>query len=123
MGRDPLRQCVHGIPESVRDVEADADGPGGARAGDALCLELVDHEAQWLGLGIVNLLHLYSPSAVVLGGGVSDGFELLRPGIEQQIRQRALPAFRAVPVVKAALGQDSGLIGAASLTMLGERTG
>lgn len=90
-----------------------------ARAGDALALELVAREAAELGLGIVNLLHLYSPEVVVVGGGVSSGFDLLHAGIEQQIRTRALPPFREVPVVVARLGQDSGLVGAASLVLPG----
>lgn len=88
-----------------------------ARAGDALALELVAFEAAELGLGIVNLLHLYSPQAVVMGGGVSSGFDLLQPGIAQQIRRRALLPFRDVPVLAAQLGQNSGLVGAASLML------
>ena len=49
----------------------------------------------------------------LIGGGVSSGFDLLRPGIEHQIRLRAMPAFRGVPVVASTLGQNSGIIGAA----------
>jgi glucokinase len=88
-----------------------------ARDGDALALELVAHEAEWLGIGIVSLLHLFSPDAVVLGGGVSDGFDLLRAGIDAQVQRRAMPPFRSVPVRAAALGQDSGVVGAASLML------
>lgn len=88
-----------------------------ARAGDELGLRLVAREAELLGIGIVNLLHLFSPYAVVIGGGVSSGFDLLRPGIERHIRTRALPPFRDVPVVAAQLGQNSGVVGAASLVL------
>jgi len=97
----------HGVAVDARHVIE------GARAGDALSLQLVAREAELLGVGIVNLLHLYSPRAVVIGGGVSSGFDLLRPGIEHQIRLRAMPAFRGVPVVASTLGQNSGIIGAA----------
>jgi glucokinase len=90
-----------------------------ARSGDALARALVAREAAELGLGLVNLLHLYSPERVVLGGGVSSGFDLLHPGIERHIRSWALPPFRDVPVVAAALGQNSGLIGAAGLVLPG----
>jgi glucokinase len=90
-----------------------------ARAGDALALDLVAREAAALGLGIVNLLHLYSPERVVLGGGVSSGFDLLHPGIERHVRSWALPPFRDVPVVAAALGQNSGIVGAACLVLRG----
>jgi glucokinase len=90
-----------------------------ARAGDTLARQLIEQEAAHLGLGIVNLLHLYSPERVVLGGGVAQGFDLLHPGIARQIAQRALPAFRDVPVVPAQCGQDAGLVGAASLMLAG----
>jgi glucokinase len=88
-----------------------------ARTGDELGLQLVAREAELLGIGIVNLLHLYSPTAVVIGGGLSNGFDLLRPGIEQHIRTRALPPFREVAIVAAQLGQNSGVVGAASLLL------
>jgi len=88
-----------------------------ARDGDALALQLVADEAELLGIGIANLLHLFSPEAVVIGGGVSAAFDLLHPGIQRQIRLRALPPFRDVPMIAARLGQNSGLIGAASLVL------
>jgi len=88
-----------------------------ARAGDALALELMAQEAEELGIGIVNLLHIFSPQAVVIGGGVSTGFDLLKAGIAAQVARRALPPFRDVPVVPAALGPNAGLVGAASLVL------
>jgi glucokinase len=88
-----------------------------ARAGDALALQLVAREAEFLGVGVVNLLHLFSPAAVVVGGGMSNGFDLLHPGIQQHVRTCALPPFRDVPVVVAHLGQNSGLVGAACLVL------
>jgi glucokinase len=88
-----------------------------ARAGDALALELVAHEAQLLGVGIVSLLHIFSPQAVVIGGGVSAGFDLLHPGIDAYVQANAMPPFRDVPVVAATLGPNSGLVGAACLVM------
>lgn len=86
-----------------------------AAAGDALARDLVAEQADWLGLGIANLLHLYSPERVILGGGVSNGFALLEPGIRARIARNAMAAFRDVPVVPAALGDNCGLVGAAAL--------
>ncbi|MBX3570091.1 MAG: ROK family protein [Rhizobiaceae bacterium] len=86
-----------------------------ARTGDAQALRLVETEAHWLGVGLANLLHLYSPDVIVVGGGLSNGFELLAPGLRSTIGQRAMAAFRDVPVVAAQLGDKAGLIGAASL--------
>ncbi|RZO30584.1 MAG: ROK family protein [SAR116 cluster bacterium] len=89
----------------------------GARAGDAHCLHLVAEEAMYLGQGITSAIHMFSPERVVLGGGLSHGFDLLAPGIHDVIRRDAMMPFRTVPVVAATLGDDSGLMGAASLIL------
>jgi len=95
----------------------------GARAGDMLCLELLREEAAYLGAGFTGLVHLFSPELLIMGGGVANAFDLLIEGIEAVMRRDALPPFRSVPVVRASLGENSGLVGAASLAvarMLGE---
>ncbi|MDP4299996.1 ROK family protein [Leptothrix discophora] len=118
---DRARRELAGRPDSaLATIGAALDGRhvmDAARAGDALARDLVAHEAAELGLGIVNLLHIFSPQAVVIGGGVSAGFDLLQAGIAEQVRRRALPPFRDVPVVPAALGPNAGLVGAASLVL------
>lgn len=89
-----------------------------ARAGDALANELIEEEAEILGRGFTSLLHIFSPETVIMGGGLSHEFERLHPGIRHYISRWAMPAFKDVPVVRAALGQNSGLIGAAALAFL-----
>ena len=89
----------------------------GARAGDAHCLRLVEEEAAYLGQGITSAIHMFSPERVILGGGVSNGFDLLDRGIHEVIRRDAMEPFREVPVIAAALGDVSGLMGAAALIL------
>lgn len=89
-----------------------------ARAGDALANDLIEEEAEILGRGFTSLLHIFSPEIVIMGGGLSHEFERLHPGIQRYITERAMPAFKDVPVMRAALGQNSGLIGAAALSFL-----
>ncbi len=86
-----------------------------AKAGDELAQSLVAEEAKILGMGFASLLHLYSPDMLIMGGGLSHEFDLLAPGIITQIQKSAMPAFKTVPVVKAKLGGNSGLVGVASL--------
>lgn len=109
------RMAEKGIVEGRHAVE-------GARAGDAACLALIAEEADWLGSGFASLLHLYSPQMLVMGGGVSVAFDLLEPGIRARIRRDAMAPFREVPVVKAKLGDDAGLVGVAELAVLQQRT-
>jgi len=92
-----------------------------ARHGDGTALKLVNEEARWLGIGLVNLLHLYSPEKIVLGGGLSQGLDLMRAGIEAEIAAHAMVPFRTVSVISAGLGGDSGIIGAASLFQFSNR--
>jgi glucokinase len=104
-----------------RDFETlqPADVFRAAQEGDSLASELVAEEARLLGVGITSLLHLFSPETVVIGGGLSNAFDQLFPGIMAYVQDNAIPAFRDVPVVKASLGGDSGLVGAASLAFSG----
>ena len=104
-----------GIAQS-RAVDA-RDVFEGARAGDSHCLHLVGEEAMYLGQGITSIIHIFSPDRVVMGGGVSNAFDQLEPGIHDVIRRDAMTPFRTVPVVKSALGDDSGLFGAARLVL------
>lgn len=88
-----------------------------ALQGDVFANELVDLEAEQLGIGIVNLLHAYDPALVVLGGGISQNFKRLQPGIERTIQKTAMPAFRDVLLRQAQHIDNSGLLGAASLAL------
>lgn len=86
-----------------------------ARAGDPGAMAVAAAEARWLGIGIVSLLHVYSPDIVVLGGGVMNGLDVLQPAMSAEIAARAMPPFRDTRVVRASLLDNAGLIGAAAL--------
>jgi glucokinase len=99
-----------------------ADVFSAAALGDQLALSLVEEEARLLGVGITTLLHLFSPERVIIGGGLSNAFDQLHPGISTYVRANAMPAFRDVEVVKSGLGGDSGLVGAAELVFAATAT-
>lgn len=121
------RQAAHDHPESaLARVAATQPLTAGhvveaARQGDATALRLIDQEADYLGEGFTSLIHLYSPERVIMGGGVSHGFDLMEARIHAVIRNTALPSFRDVPVVRAGLGDNAGLVGAAALVLFDER--
>ena len=52
---------------------------------------------------------------MIMGGGVSQAFDLLHPMIAAAIRSSAMPPFRDVEIVAAMLGDNAGLAGAAAL--------
>ncbi len=114
-----------GVPSTLRNGGPSIDGRAvfaAASRGDELACALVAEEADLLGVGVANLLHLYSPDIVVIGGGMANGFDLLRPGIVARIASAAMPSFRDAKIVRAALGDNSGLIGAAALAFDAVRT-
>lgn len=122
LGRRATRLTAPGDGSLLRRLSNDGEVSArhvveAAKAGDANALDLIEAEAQWLGIGFTNLLHLYSPDLIVMGGGLSNGFDLLAPSIRAVIQQRAMPAYRDVPIVQAELGDRAGLIGAASLIL------
>jgi glucokinase len=122
LGRRATAQTTPGDGSLLRRLSAGGDVSArhvveAARTRDGQALELIEEEAKWLGIGFTNLLHLYSPDLIVMGGGLANGFDLLSPTIRTIVEQRAMPAYRDVPIVTAQLGDRAGLIGAASLIL------
>lgn len=100
-----------------KSVIAAEDVFDGAIAGDAECRLLVEDQAKYLGQGITSLIHLFSPDLVILGGGMSQNFDMLEAGIHKMIKSDAMEPFKQISVVRSELGGNSGLIGAATLVL------
>ena len=85
-----------------------------AQQGDATALKAVEHETFYLGLGLANLINLFTPDAIVLSGSVMKSSTLFLGGIKAIIRQgcRFVPAEKT-EITLASLGEDTNLIGAA----------
>jgi predicted NBD/HSP70 family sugar kinase len=91
-----------------------------AEAGDPKALASLDSVGGWLGLGIADLVNLFNPELVVLGGMFSRLEPLIRRATEDAMRSRVLAAPGAmVEIVPTALGIDAPLIGAAELALSG----
>ncbi|RKN38274.1 ROK family glucokinase [Streptomyces hoynatensis] len=91
-----------------------------ARAGDPMCVELLEDVGRWLGVGIANLAAALDPARFVIGGGVSEADELLiAPARDAFRRQLTGRGYRPeATVVRAELGADAGMVGAADLARL-----
>jgi glucokinase len=85
-----------------------------AALGDELCRKAVEREAFYLGLGLANLVTLYTPDAIALGGGVMRSAHLFLEGARGVIRQNCgLVPFEKTEILLASLGPDTALAGAA----------
>jgi glucokinase len=89
-----------------------------ALAGDPLAVELMEAAARAAGVGVVNLLHLFNPRLVVIGGGVSRSGELWWRTLRAEVERRAMPIYlEELQIVPTALRDDAGLYGAAAMVL------
>jgi glucokinase len=85
-------------------------------AGDPVAVEMVSEAARSMGAGLVSIINFYNPPRIILGGGVVDVVDLYFDLASAIARQEALAVPRGeVEIVKTALGDDSGIAGAAVL--------
>jgi|Deesub1362A_J573_1020465.scaffolds.fasta_scaffold00010_281 glucokinase len=86
--------------------------------GDNLARETLREAGRYLGAGIASLINIFSPQAVILGGGLTGAWNIY---VQEAIREASRRAFRSLfaqcQIVPAALGPDAGLLGAAALAL------
>ncbi|MBI5399346.1 ROK family protein [Candidatus Saganbacteria bacterium] len=89
-----------------------------ARQGDTAALAAIKQAAHYLAIGVANLVNIFNPEMVILGGGVSNMRELLLQPIRDEFKNYALtlPA-KTVKIVRAKLGTKAGVLGAAALCL------
>ena len=105
--------ALRAVADWDRDLTAEDVGRA-ALAGDSLAVAVVAEAGAAIGTHLANLLHVFNPEVIVLGGGVSQiGAPLFGP-IEQALRENVMhPAYlEGLRLERAALGDDAGLIGA-----------
>ncbi len=89
-----------------------------ARAGDSYAAEIVDDYIDALANGIADLVNIFRPDVVLLGGGISNEGEGLLCPVNERVRKLCYGGDRVhvAEVRRAVLGSRAGLIGAAALT-------
>ena len=89
-----------------------------AREGDALARELIAQTGYYVGVGFVNLVNIFNPELIIMGGGLSTmGEMLLGPAIEVVKERSFKAAHEVVRFALPGLGPDSGVLGAAALAL------
>ena len=87
-----------------------------AQDGDQWALRAVDNESYYLGLGLANLIVLFAPDAIVLGGSVMKSAHLFWEGIQTVIQKNCrLVPYQRIDITLASLGDDVALIGASEV--------
>jgi glucokinase len=113
-GDSQLKQLIDGGQEVTSKIVFDH-----AKQGDQLALAVIDKFYFYLGLACGNIANILNPEAIVIGGGVSAAGDMLLKGVGKYLNKFAFPQVRTSTKIKLAqLGNDAGVIGAASLAIL-----
>jgi glucokinase len=87
-----------------------------ARGGDKLARSVFDHIGRTLGRGIANIISLFDPEVVVIGGGMADSANLFLPTVMKTVRQFAQPLSAPQTKIRVShLRGDANLLGVAKL--------
>ncbi len=89
-----------------------------AMDGEPIARKVMKDMGRMLGIGIANLINIFNPQMIVLGGGVKDAWQLFIDSTQEEVMRRAfkVPAERT-KIVPSILGDDAGMIGAAAFAL------
>lgn len=108
--RSTLTEIVGG---KIENITAEKVGAA-AQDGDSLASEVILRAATYLGVGLANLVNIFNPEMIIIGGGIAKMGDLLLNPARQVVRERAFQlSTQAVQIVPAQLGDNTGVLGAA----------
>lgn len=61
---------------------------------DELAKKVFDEVSEYLGIGIVNIINIFNPEAIIIGGGLSQAFNLMLPVIQKTIAERGMTGLK-----------------------------
>jgi len=125
LAREAVKRITEGARTSIIELvggdvsKIDAKIVGlTAKQGDELAQELVSRLGYYFGVGLANLVNIFNPELILVGGGVAKiGALLLQPAIKI-VKERAFStSANAVEIKPATLGDDSGILGAVAFVL------
>jgi len=125
LAREAVKRITEGARTSIIELvggdvsKIDAKIVGlAAKQGDELAQELVSRLGYYFGVGLANLVNIFNPELILVGGGVAKiGALLLQPAIKI-VKERAFStSANAVEIKPATLGDDSGILGAVAFVL------
>ncbi len=85
---------------------------------DKLSQEIWQETGMYLGVGLASLINIFNPEKIIIGGGIANAGKLISEPMLKTIKERALAvSLKNVKIVRAKLGEDAGVIGAAMLVL------
>jgi glucokinase len=119
-----LQQSKNGVRSSLKITEqvTSKEIAEAALLGDDLCLSAFQRAGTYLGIAIANFIHIFNPTCIVLGGGVSMTGDLLLKPTKKVLEKVILSNeyLKDLVITTAELGDNAGLIGALVLIKIND---
>ncbi len=119
IARYVAEQLATGVPSVLSEIAnpSGRDITMAAEQGDSLAISALARSGAYIGLALANYLHIFNPSIVILGGGVSKSGNFLLEPLRASLAEHVLsPEYlHGLVITTAALGDDAGLMGALAL--------
>ncbi len=122
VARDAIRRIRQGEKSSltkivkgdkIEDITAE-EVLAAARAGDSLASEVILKAATYLGIGLANVVNIFNPEMIIIGGGMAKMGDLLLNPARQVVKEKTFQlSAQAVQIVPTQLGEDAAVLGAA----------
>ena len=89
-----------------------------ANQGDKLGRSIMEETGEYLGTGVANIINLFNPELVIMGGGVARAGDLIFEPLKKAVRKRAFSvSAKVAKIIRVSLGKDCTVIGAAALVL------
>jgi glucokinase len=114
--REELEHGAQSSLQSIQQLNAKVISEA-AKKGDWLAISALSRAAQFIGVALADLLHIFNPTAIIIGGGVSRSGSLLLDPIFTTMQNHVMnPGYLDNLVLREAkFGDDAGLMGALAL--------
>jgi glucokinase len=86
-----------------------------SRAGDKTAALVIERYEDYLAEGLTNLIHIFDPDVIVIGGGIGKQGENLLVPVRERVSRLVYGELLNTRIVPAALGNDAGIVGAGML--------
>jgi glucokinase len=100
------------IVEEIENITA-REIKEAAETGDVLAVKVINDIAFNLGVGLANVINIFNPEMIIIGGGLANFGEMLLSPARKTAKERAFPYMASIAkIVRGELGDDAGVVGA-----------
>ena len=121
-GKEAVSSGQETIISDLVDNSDEIDGAvvaQAARKGDQIALEIIDEVANYLGIGLANVINNFNPEKIIIGGGVTASWDLFAEKVEETTKLRALDFLvEETEIVTSDLGSEIGVKGAVATALV-----